>query len=139
MFIPFSDHNPLKHIAFQRVTVSLIILNTAIYVFLQSGIFSASSQQVFVAFAVVPRELLGAEQVFQSPVSWSEEMTLLTYMFFHGGWMHLIFNMIFLWVFGDNIEDAMGHGRSVFWFSFCCAVLLRVSLMPGHLRPQTRL
>jgi membrane associated rhomboid family serine protease len=38
-------------------------------------------------------------------------LTLITYMFLHGGWMHLIGNMLFLWVFGDNVEDAMGHGR----------------------------
>jgi membrane associated rhomboid family serine protease len=45
--------------------------------------------------------------------------TLVTYMFLHGGWMHLIFNMLFLWVFGDNIEDALGRGRFLVFYLVC--------------------
>src|ERR1043165_6431317 len=46
-------------------------------------------------------------------------VTLLTYMFLHGGWMHLLFNMLFLWVFGDNIEDAFGRGRFLAFYLLC--------------------
>ncbi|MGH7751442.1 MAG: rhomboid family intramembrane serine protease, partial [Gemmatimonadales bacterium] len=45
--------------------------------------------------------------------------TLVTSMFMHGGWLHLIGNMMFLWVFGNNIEDAMGHGRFVAYYLLC--------------------
>jgi membrane associated rhomboid family serine protease len=45
--------------------------------------------------------------------------TLLTSMFLHGGWLHLIGNMVFLWVFGNNIEDAMGHGRFIVFYLVC--------------------
>ena len=48
--------------------------------------------------------------------------TLVTSLFLHGGWLHLISNMLYLWVFGDNIEDAMGHGRFVAFFLVCGAV-----------------
>ncbi len=116
MIIPFSDHNPLKYIAFQRVTVSLIVINTLIFLFFQSGVFSAPDQQVFLAYAIVPKELITGQNVFINVVSWPEGFTLFTYMFLHGGWLHLIFNMLFLWVFGDNIEDAMGHSRFLVFY-----------------------
>src|SRR5207344_1407905 len=45
--------------------------------------------------------------------------TVLTSMFMHGGWFHLIGNMLFLWVFGNNIEDAMGHGKFLFFYLLC--------------------
>ena len=48
-----------------------------------------------------------------------EPATLVTYMFFHGGWVHLIGNMAFLWVFGDNVEDAMGHVRFLAFYLLC--------------------
>lgn len=119
MFIPFSDHNPLKHITFQRITVSLIVVNSLIYVFLQSDIFPVSNQQSFLAFALVPNELISGAMVFPTSAIWPEEFTLVTYMFFHGGWLHLISNMVFLWIFGDNIEDAMGHGRFLVFYLLC--------------------
>jgi membrane associated rhomboid family serine protease len=50
-----------------------------------------------------------------------ESLTFITYMFLHGGWMHLIGNMLFLWVFGDNVEDAMGHGRFLVFYLLCGA------------------
>ena len=51
-----------------------------------------------------------------------ESLTLVTYMFFHGGWMHLIGNMLFLWVFGDNVEDAMGSARFLGFYLVCGVV-----------------
>jgi membrane associated rhomboid family serine protease len=51
-----------------------------------------------------------------------ESLTFITYMFLHGSWMHLIGNMLFLWVFGDNVEDAMGHGRFLLFYLLCGAV-----------------
>jgi rhomboid family protein len=116
MIIPFSDHNPLKYIAFQRVTVSLIIINTLVFVFFQSGYFQTYNQQVVLAFAIIPKDILVGTNVYTNVVSWPEGFTLFTYMFFHGGWLHLIANMIFLWVFGDNIEDAMGHSRFLVFY-----------------------
>jgi membrane associated rhomboid family serine protease len=77
------------------------------------------------SFAVTPRELLGGTALL-APSSYSEdgyaigeEATLLTYMFFHADVFHLVGNMLFLWVFGDNVEDAMGHLRFLVFYLAC--------------------
>ena len=56
-------------------------------------------------------------------------------MFMHGGWMHLIGNMVFLWIFGDNIEDSMGHKKFLFFYLICglLAALLQALINPGAL------
>ena len=56
-------------------------------------------------------------------------LTLVTYMFLHGGWMHLIGNMLFLWVFGDNVEAALGHLRFLSSIS-CCGALAALAYAP---------
>ena len=64
--------------------------------------------------------------------------TLLTSMFLHGGWLHLIGNMLYLWIFGDNVEDAMGHGRFVLFYLVCglAAALAQAGLDPGSEVPM---
>jgi membrane associated rhomboid family serine protease len=64
--------------------------------------------------------------------------SLLTSMFLHGGWMHLIGNMLFLWVFGDNIEDILGHGRFLLFYLLCgvAAALLQFAINPGSRIPM---
>lgn len=64
-------------------------------------------------------------------------LTLVTSMFLHDGWMHLIFNMLFLWVFGDNIEDAMGHLRFLFFYVLCGVIgtALHAVAAPGSTVP----
>ena len=61
-----------------------------------------------------------------------ERFTLVTYMFLHGSWIHLLGNMLFLWVFGDNIEDAMGHFRFIMFYLMCgiFAAVLHSWIMP---------
>lgn len=137
MFIPFSDQNPLKHIAFQRVTVTIIALNVLVFLIFQSGFFPTSNQYFFLAFAIIPTELVTGSSIFPTNISWPEELTLFSYMFFHGGWLHLIFNMIFLWIFGDNIEDAMGHTRFVVFYLLCgvAAGLAHTLASPGSNAP----
>ena len=124
MFVPLHDTNPLKKIRFQYVTVGLIALNVAIFAIFQTGWFIPLADEDITAFAVVPAKLLadaGGETAFfaTGAVMVPERLTLVTYMFLHGGWIHLIGNMLFLWVFGDNIEDAMGHVRFVMFYLMC--------------------
>jgi len=66
-----------------------------------------------------------------------EGATILTYMFFHGSWMHLIGNMMFLWVFGDNVEDAIGHFKFLLFYILCgaFAALFHTALTPESTRP----
>ncbi len=137
MFIPLHDTNPLKKISFPYVTVALIAFNVGIYVVLQTGWFMALEEENLTAFAVVPAQFLastGGDSPFLASggVLVPERLTLVTYMFLHGGWIHLIGNMLFLWVFGDNIEDAMGHMRFIMFYLMCgiFAALAHTYMLP---------
>ncbi len=137
MFVPLHDTNPLKKIRYQYVTVALIVLNVAIYAIFQTGWFIPLADEDVTAFAVVPAKLMasaGGETAFfaNGAVFVPERLTLITYMFLHGGWLHLIGNMAFLWVFGDNIEDAMGHIRFIMFYLMCgiFAGLLHAVMLP---------
>ena len=116
MFVPLKDDNPLKHIKLQYVTFALIGLNVLVFALSAAGV----NESFIASFAVIPGELLGKEVpgAGQS-VALPENLTLLSYMFFHGDAMHLLGNMVFLWVFGDNVEDAMGHGRFLIFYLLC--------------------
>ena len=137
MFVPLHDTNPLKKIRFQYVTVGLIALNVAVFAIFQTGWFIPLAEEDVTAFAVVPAQLLanaGGETAFfaTGAVMVPERLTLITYMFLHGGWIHLIGNMLFLWVFGDNIEDAMGHVRFIMFYLMCgiFAASAHILMMP---------
>lgn len=121
MFIPIRDENSLRSIPFQYVTVSLIIINLIVFM-LEVGTLG---QSAIASFAVVPKELFDVG-IFSSiapnatgALEISEGTTLVTYMFFHADLFHLVGNMLFLWVFGDNVEDAMGHIRFLFFYLLC--------------------
>ena len=125
MFVPLHDRNPLKSIPFQYVTVALIALNVSVYVFFQTGWFFPTDLRA-AAFALIPAELLSQGPLFaghvfvpQGALPIPERFTLVTYMFMHGGFFHLVGNMLFLWVFGDNVEDAMGHVRFLMFYIIC--------------------
>jgi len=137
VFVPLHDTNPLKNIRFQNVTVGLIALNVAIYAIFQTGWFIPLADEDVTAFAVIPAKLMastgGVTAFFATgAVFVPERLTLVTYMFLHGGWIHLIGNMLFLWVFGDNIEDAMGHIRFIMFYLMCgiFAALLHSWMLP---------
>jgi membrane associated rhomboid family serine protease len=124
VFVPLWDHNPLERVRFQYVTIGIIVINCVVYFALQLGLVLPVSETVQVGFALVPHEFVSNllhQQVSNVPVSVAvpERLTLLTYMFLHGNFMHLFGNMIFLWVFGDNVEDAMGHVRFLFFYILC--------------------
>lgn len=125
MFVPIHDTNPLKRIPYQYMTVALIVVNVAVYIVFQSGWFFSLDDRV-AAFALVPAEFWTEGVPFTSRVlvpegalPVEERWTLLTYMFIHGNLLHLLGNMLFLWVFGDNVEDAMGHLRFLLFFIMC--------------------
>ncbi len=115
MFIPLYDRNPRVLIARPWVTWGLILGCTAIYA-LQSSLGPREQGHLIYGLGLIPAILVGdlhlnPELYLVAPVA-----TLATYMFLHGGLLHLAGNMLFLWVFGDNIEDAMGHRRFIAFF-----------------------
>jgi membrane associated rhomboid family serine protease len=126
VFVPLWDLNPLEKIKFQWVTLSLIVTNCLIFFVFQMGVLLPASTDALVSFAVIPAELIGqgflgqtAANLPPQTVAVPERLTLLTYMFLHGNILHLLGNMIFLWVFGDNVEDAMGHVRFLLFYLLC--------------------
>ena len=115
VIIPLSDKNPLRHIRIALITWTVITICLIIF-FYQLG-FSNPARYIFVqTFGVIPGALFGATK-FSSEIPLS--VTLFSHMFLHGGFMHLAGNMLFLWVLGDNIEDALGHWRYVLFYSIC--------------------
>jgi membrane associated rhomboid family serine protease len=137
MFVPLHDSTPLKVIRFQLVTVTIIAANLVMY--LTTGAFT--NEQVMLAIAagwgLVPGELTGliGPLIGYDPVP--EPVTLVTYQFLHGGWWHLISNMLFLWVFADNIEDAFGHVAFAMFYLLCGVAggLAHVLMSPGSDAP----
>ena len=102
--IPLSDVIPSR--TRPVVTVGLIIVNAL--VFLYQLMLPAAALQLFVAnYALVP--------------AWFSVPALFTSQFLHGGWMHVISNMLYLWIFGDNVEDRLGHGRFLVFYLFAGA------------------
>lgn len=120
MFIPVRDINQLRHIKFQHVTISLILINVMVF-WLQ---FTATGQEIAASFALIPREVfaggfVGGGTGPYDKIAVPEVATLLTFNFLHGDILHLATNMMFLWVFGDNVEDALGHARFALFYVLC--------------------
>ena len=115
--IPLHDDNPTERFPF--VTVIMMILCVAIYLY--QGALPEPSEETFVFhYGAVPALVFGhASLPDDIPPPVPASMTLLTSMFLHAGWMHLLGNMLYLWIFGNNIEDVMGHGRFVLFYTLC--------------------
>jgi membrane associated rhomboid family serine protease len=142
VFIPISDDNPLRAIRLQWVTLGLIAVNVLVFLFEVLG-DGPGSQAAIVSFAVVPSELLqvqgpiGAALPTGLAAPVPEWVTLITYQFLHGGILHLVSNMLFLWVFGDNVEDAMGHLKFLIFYLLCGVAggLVHAALLPSSELP----
>jgi len=118
MLLPISDSNPRHRISFQYVTVALIAACVAVFLW-QVSLDPRRAQEAVYALGTIPAVVFG-ERTLSPELSWiPAEMTLLTSMFMHGGWMHLIGNMLYLWILGDNVEDCMGHVRFLIFYLVC--------------------
>jgi membrane associated rhomboid family serine protease len=136
MFVPLHDDTPLKVIRFQFVTLSIIAGN--VIIFLMTGAFQSDVNLASVAtsFGVVPSDLTHMSQnIPYSPIP--EPLTFITYMFLHAGWLHLISNMLFLWVFADNVEDAFGYFAFALFYLLCgiAGALTHVVMSPDSFAP----
>ncbi len=107
--IPFRDDNPSSR--FPVVTVTLIGLN--VLVFLYQLVLAGSGQ----LDAFVMQAALIPSEVLRNPLGSFPDF--FTSMFMHGGWLHLGGNMLYLWIFGDNIEDTLGHGLFLIFYVAC--------------------
>lgn len=132
MVFPIGDDNSGRTIV-PVVNYVLIAINILVFVFLQG---LGSNDQFTYAFSTVPQEIISGQdidrpvriqnsagsdigQIDLQPTPISVYITLLTSIFMHGGLMHIFGNMLFLWIFGDNLEDKIGHVRYLAFYLVC--------------------
>jgi membrane associated rhomboid family serine protease len=119
VFLPLSDDNPRLVIRFPYVTWGLIALNVAVYLVLQSNLVLAFDPGFALSWGIVPSVIAGHAVLppeLQRVPGWA---TFITALFLHGDLFHLAGNLLFLWVFADNIEDAMGHLGFIAFYLLC--------------------
>jgi len=114
--IPLRDDNP-AHIT-PVITVSFIVLCTLVYLY-QASLPPQPGELFVYRFGAIPATVFGNAALPPEIHGASPFIALITSMFLHGGWMHLIGNMLYLWIFGDNVEDAMGHVRFAIFYVVC--------------------
>jgi membrane associated rhomboid family serine protease len=119
--IPLRDDVPSR--TFPFVNIGLIALNILFFLF-ELGMGDGLERFLYQA-AVIPAHYTGADQalgpleIVTTTLSPSLALPVLLSMFLHGGWMHIIGNMLYLWIFGDNVEDRMGHFRYLVFYLAC--------------------
>jgi membrane associated rhomboid family serine protease len=97
---------------------SLLALNVIVFLMQLTHPGEAAFGEFAFTFSAVPPSAWIGTPIDRIP-GLPDELTLLTYQFFHADWLHLLGNMLFLWVFGDNIEDAMGHVKFLIFYLAC--------------------
>jgi membrane associated rhomboid family serine protease len=120
----------------RRPIVNLVVIGVCTAVFLYEFMLGPGVEAFVNAFGFVPARFFNSA-AFGVGATWGW-LTLLTSMFMHGGWLHLIGNMWFLWVFGDNVEDSLGHGRYIFFYVVCgaAAALAQAVIAPSSTVPM---
>ena len=118
MFIPLHDDTPLRIIRFQWMTGALIAANVLVFLFTHYVVGGDAELAALYFYGVIPAELVDMAAP-EGPTPVPETLTILTYQFLHGGWLHLLSNMLFLWVFADNIEDAFGRLNFLLFYLTC--------------------
>jgi rhomboid family protein len=121
VFLPLADHNRLRTIRFQTVTVLLIAACTIVYLW-QSSLSEEAEARAVYALGMIPSVLIGHDSLPPEIAVVPAPATVITSMFLHGGWLHLAGNMLYLWIFGDNVEDELGHGRYLLFYLLCGVV-----------------
>jgi membrane associated rhomboid family serine protease len=136
MVIPLHDDNPTT--TRPIVTVGILIVCVVVYVWQHLILSNMGGLQAAYAFGLVPAVLTGREMLPPEIAVVPAWATVLTSMFMHGGFWHLAGNMLYLWIFGNNIEDSMGHGRFLAFYVLCgvAAVFAQVLPNPGSIIPM---
>ncbi|MGB5962809.1 MAG: rhomboid family intramembrane serine protease [Coleofasciculaceae cyanobacterium] len=116
---PINDDNPTNSTAY--VTYTLVLLNVLIFIY-ELSLTPPQLERFFQLYAVIPKELTAsfAGLTVNQPVP--ELLTLFTSQFLHGGFAHIFGNMLFLWIFGNNIEDQLGHLKYIIFYLACGAL-----------------
>jgi membrane associated rhomboid family serine protease len=130
--IPIGDSPRARRLPW--VNLAIILANVMVFIY-ELSLAPWDLQRFFLDWGAVPARLTNW---MSDPAGWREPATVFTSMFIHGGWMHIIGNMLFLWVFGDNVEDALGHFLYLLFYlaSGVGAVALQVLVDQGGMVPM---
>ncbi|MDO6588835.1 rhomboid family intramembrane serine protease [Loktanella sp. D2R18] len=107
MLLPFRDHNPSERVPY--VTIALILLNILIFIGSYALQTDREINRIFAEYGLIPARLYAGNGL----------TTPISYMFLHSGFMHLAGNMLFLWIYGDNLEDKLGHVPFLIYYLLC--------------------
>jgi rhomboid family protein len=137
VFLPLHDGVPLAYLKAPLVTRALIGACSAAWLLTGLGLLPVSETRIVAGLGVIPAVLFGTAALPQGLPLVPEPMTLVTSLFLHGSFLHLLGNMLFLWVFGDNVEDGMGHARFLVFFLLCgiVACLAHCLMNPASTAP----
>jgi len=128
--IPYKDDNPIHIIPFS--TILIISLN--MLVFIMQLLSGEDSRSIVYSYGAIPQNIIG----FQSNQPIPASLTIFTSMFMHGGVFHIAWNMLYFWIFGNNIEERLGHIRFILFYLFCgvVAALSHILLSPDSNVPM---
>jgi len=132
--IPLKDDTPSTLKPF--VTIALIVACGIVFLW-QRSLDPADARRAVAALGAIPAVLL-TDARLPSDLQWLPRFASpITSMFLHGGWMHLLGNMLFLWIYGDNVEDALGHARYLAFYLLCgvAAIFAQALSDPGSAYP----
>lgn len=147
MFLPLYDGQAIRHIRFQYVTIAIVALNVLVYLVVNQAGFApfgdfemAAIDRAAIALGHVPavmnevRVLPSGSDLVPGDAYWP---TMVTSAFLHADFWHLVGNMLFLWVFADNVEDALGHLRFAVFYVLCifASVWVHVLAFPDSQSP----
>jgi membrane associated rhomboid family serine protease len=132
--IPLRDHNPRDR--FPLMTVFVVLTNVVVFLW-QAALPVPVLERLIASAGAVPREIVTLRD-YWPPAPLPVPLTIFTSMFLHGSLMHLVGNMWFLWVFGDNVEDRLGRVRFLIYYLLTGAVgaVAQSLLMPGSTAPM---
>jgi membrane associated rhomboid family serine protease len=125
--IPLRDDNQTS----RKPLVTPLLVGACVLVYLwQLTLGKQGSQAAVYALGVIPAVLFGHESLPAELAVVSPPMTIFTSMFMHGGFMHLAGNMLYLWIFGDNVEDSMGRIRFLVFYLLCGIAAVAAQALP---------
>ena len=135
-FIPLHDTTP-RYLIAKPLTAWSLLAVTAFVFLIQALAGEEGFIRMVYGLGTIPATLTGEAQLAEALVLVDPLVTLLTYQFLHGDFMHLFGNMLYLWVFGDNVEDAMGHVRFLLFYLLCgvLAALAQLGIDPASTTP----
>jgi membrane associated rhomboid family serine protease len=125
--IPIKDLNPARHTPY----VVYAIIGACLAIFLwQVGLGPEGLQRAILGLGLIPGVVTGAAELAPELVLVPAQATVVTSMFLHGGWLHLAGNLLYLWIFGNNIEDRLGHGGFLLFYLGCGIAAAAAQIVP---------